>query len=328
MRVNCVSKNCMKLGYEPVRADNVVVFDNAGLPSIMVRFSRMTNKELFGGSDKVNPMFVIGGEVYDEIYISKYLNVIINGKAYSLPMQQPTVNVTHEEAEKACFSKGEGWHLMTAVERGFLANLSLREGTLPHGNTNYGKYHADESETGECFDGYKTLTGSGPATWSHDHTVFGVHDLCGNVWERIRGMRLIDGVLQVAENNDAAMEIDLSAKGTAWKDVMYGGKPVRFDCTDGVRITTEEDIDEDYTGESWEDVSFDFGVAEFLKELALYDGEPSACVYAATEGERLPRCGGNWSGGASAGVFYVNLYNPRSGSNSVIGFRSAFYRKL
>ena len=74
--------------------------------------------------------------------------------------------------------------MMTRAEWGLLANLSLRDGTLPHGNTNYGKYHADSEEKGESIEGSgKTKTGSGPTTWTHNHKVTGVHDLCGNVWE-------------------------------------------------------------------------------------------------------------------------------------------------
>lgn len=38
---------------------------------------------------------------------------------------------------------------------------------------------------------------------------------------------------------------------------------------------------------------------------------------------RLPIAGGNWNNGANAGVFYLNLNNLRSNSNSNIGFRSA-----
>ena len=38
---------------------------------------------------------------------------------------------------------------------------------------------------------------------------------------------------------------------------------------------------------------------------------------------RLPIAGGNWNNGANAGVFNLNLNNPRSNSNSNIGFRSA-----
>ena len=50
--------------------DVVAIYDNAGIPSIMHRFRRITDKELFDGSDKVHPAFIIGGEVYDEIFIS------------------------------------------------------------------------------------------------------------------------------------------------------------------------------------------------------------------------------------------------------------------
>ena len=66
--------------------DVVAIYDNAGIPSIMHRFRRMNDKDLFrGGKDKPHPAFIIGGEVYDEIYISVYQNTMINGKPYSLP---------------------------------------------------------------------------------------------------------------------------------------------------------------------------------------------------------------------------------------------------
>lgn len=309
--------------FEAFREDNVVIFDKAGLPSIMVKFTRNPDKP-------AHPMFVIGKETYDEVYISKYPNVIINGKAYSLPLMQPSVNVTLEDAEKACFDKGEGWHLMTAMERGYIANLCYETGIFPHGNTDGGVYHADPKEKGVTFNGRcKTLTGSGPETWTHDHTVFGIHDLCGNVWEWFRGLRLMDGVLQVAENNDAAMNIDLSENSQNWKPVMDDGKPIRLDCTEGeVTFTTCQDIDTDYDGSRWGDVNFDCEQTQTMKDLGLFPGEPDAYFYADTSGERLPICGGCWLNGSNAGVFYVDLHYPRSDSGSGIGFRSAYYRKL
>ena len=103
-----------------VEHDVVAIYDNAGIPSIMHRFRRVTNKELFGGSDAVHPAFIIGGEVYDEIYISVYENTMINGKPYSLPLQEPVTNITMEDFAQACFSKGEGWHCLTAAEWGLL----------------------------------------------------------------------------------------------------------------------------------------------------------------------------------------------------------------
>lgn len=177
--------------------DVVAIYDNAGIPSIMHRFRRMNDKDLFrGGKDKPHPAFIIGGEVYDEIYISVYQNTMINGKPYSLPYMEPVTDITADKFADACFSKGEGWHCMTAAEWGLLACLSWKNGTLPHGNTRCGKYHADPTECGvNVKDSNKTLTGSGPATWTHDHTPTGVHDLCGNVGEIIRGLRIKDGAL-------------------------------------------------------------------------------------------------------------------------------------
>lgn len=316
-------------GFEPFRADNVVVFDKAGIPSIMIKFSRITNAELFGGSDKPHPAFIIDGEIYDEIYVSKYPNVTINGKAYSLPMQEPTTNVTYDEAQKMCRAKGEGWHLWTAAERGLIANLCAKTGVFPHGNTSFGTYHKDSTEKGvSCQRGGKTITGSGPATWNHDHTPFGVSDLCGNIYEWFAGMRLKDGVLETIPDNNAASNVDMSADSKEWKPLEVEEKPIRINAENGgIKFTTEKS-DVDYDGCEWQDAEFDFEITEEMKELALFPGEAEAYIYADTEGERLPRAGGYWHNGAYAGVFCVHLYSPRSLSGSYLGFRSAYYRKL
>lgn len=313
-----------------VKHEVVAIYDNAGIPSIMHRFTRVTNEELFGGSSKTHGAFIIGGEEYDEIYISVYENCEINGKPYSLPHMKPWTNITNDDAARACFSKGEGWHLLTALEWGLLADTSLKNGTLPHGNTNCGKYHAEPEEQGEAYDGYRTLTGSGPATWTHDHTQEGVHDLCGNIWEMVRGLRLKNGKLQAAKNNDAALDIDLTEEGDDWQDVLDdAGNPVRVSVSDedDITITTEQDIEKDYCGSRWGDVRIECE-SEQLKELALFNGEPEAYFYAdSTEGEYFPFRGGGWSDGASAGVFCTYLSYPRSCVGSSIGFRSAYFKK-
>lgn len=314
-----------------ISSDVVVIYDNAGIPSVMRRFKKVTNKELFGGSDKTNAAFIINGEEYDEIYISVYPNTMINGKPYSLPYTIPVTDITNDEAAKVCFSKGDGWHLLTAAEWGLLANTSKKLGTLPHGNTNNGSYHADDSEKGQRVKSSsgKTLTGSGPSTWTHDHTPEGVHDLCGNVMEMIRGLRIFNGALQAAENNNAAEDIDLTENSHNWKDVTDdSGNDINISVRDDeININTGEEANDDYTGAPWKNVKINCK-SEQLKELALYNGEENAYLYVdSTDGEYFPYRGGSWAGGAYAGVFCTSLSHPRSNSNAALGFRSAYFRK-
>ena len=314
-----------------IEHDVVVIYDNANLPSLMHRFRRTTDAELFGGSQKVHPAFIIGGEIYDEIYISVYQNTMINGKPYSLPMAKPVTDITLEDFEKACFSKGEGWHPMTAQEWGLIANLCAKSGVFPHGNTRYGKYHADENEHGEKYDNNRTLTGSGPVTWTHDHTPTGVHDLCGNVWEWLRGMRVKDGILYQCKDNDAALpETDLSKDGKDWETIKDdNGCVIRCgqDENGNLIFTTREDIEAEYAGDEWEDVNME-AQSETLKELAFYPGEKKAYCYAdGTDGEYCLFRGGNWGDGASAGVFSSGLDYDRSSCNANLGGRSAYFKK-
>ena len=151
--------------------NNVVIFDDRGIPSIMCRFVRPKDTE------EVPAVFKIGDKVADAIYISKYPNIVIDGRAYSMPMADPTVNITFDEAVQACRCKGLGWHLMTAVEYEYLLNQSREKGTMPHGNTDWGKDYYHNEEQGKVSNLGRTYTGTGPVTWNHDHTPYGVSDL-------------------------------------------------------------------------------------------------------------------------------------------------------
>lgn len=68
---------------------------------------------------------------------------------------------------------------------------------------------------------------------------------------------------------------------------------------------------------------------ELAKALLLFPEEPGGDYggdghWIDCAGERLPICGGNWSLGAGAGVFSLNLDNLRSHADGHIGFRSAY----
>ncbi len=336
---DCKKKNVTEvvteLGTSPegVKEDVVAIYDNSGIPSFMRRFTFTRNSELFeGGSTEPHSAFVIDGVDYDEIFISVYPNCNINGKPYSLPGMKPWTNITIEDAERACFSKGDGWHLMTAAEWGLIANICHKSGVFPHGNTNYGQYHGDATEKGiPIEDGSPiTLTGTGPKTWTHDHTVTGVHDLCGNVYEFVRGLRFKDGAIEYIKDNDAALDIDLSENSKNWKRMKdpEDDKVIYVNAAGGVHFTKEKPKKNLWNSCRWKDVDCEFPYTEQMKELAIYPGEPETyCGIDSSEGERLAYRGGYWFYSSDYGVFCLYGVNPRSGSSNSIGFRSAYFKR-
>lgn len=314
---------------------NVVIFDEVtGIPSIMVKFEKPNYKN---GQSKgeVPPMFIIEGREVDAIYISKYPNVVIDGRPYSLPLQDPTTGVTFDKALEICRGKGEGWHLMTAVEWEYILDEARANHTTPRGNTDWGNNYYDKEETGNrkgCGAG-RTLTGSGPVTWNHDRTQYGVSDMCGNVWEWLAGLRLMEGNIEYVPCNNAALNYCNLSKGSEeWKAVEVDGKPVRFEVKDGdIRITAAEKQDEpDYDGVAWEDLEVDLSeIPQVIKDLGLVRKESiedyKAYVWIDTEGERLPFRGSAFRSTSRSGPSALSLNGPRSHSFDDIGFRSAFY---
>ncbi len=138
----------------------------------------------------------------------------------------------------------------------------------------------------------------------------------------------MNGDLQVAENNDAALDIDLGEDSPNWKPVLAGKEIIRISTGDGMSFTTDDvDTEEGWIGSRWGDVKYECEIAEQLRELALFAGEPEAYLFADTDGERFPYRGGGWSYTSGAGVFCAYLSIPRTSAGTGIGFRSAFFRK-
>ena len=313
--------------------NNVVIFDDRGIPSIMCRFERPKD------AAETSAIFKIREHTADAIYISKYPNVIIKGRAYSLPMLDPVANVTFDVAVAACITKGEGWHLMTAVEWEYLLNQSREKDTMPHGNTDYGTDYYHKEEKADCDGcGYgRSKTGSGPATWNHDNAIYGVSDLNGNVWEWLAGLRLLDGAIEYIPNNDAALTgCDLSRNSKEWQQLRTARGPVRVEVEAGEITITDREAAEDYTpdydGTRIADLKIDLQeVPQALKDLGIVpdkraESELKTYVYFdATEGEWLPIRGSAFYSTSNSGASALYLSNPRSYSNGSIGFRSAFY---
>ena len=311
--------------------NNVVIFDDRGIPSIMCRFVRPKDTE------EIPAVFKIGDKVADAIYISKYPNTVIDGRAYSMPMADPTANITFDEAVQACRCKGLGWHLMTAVEYEYLLNQSREKGTMPHGNTDWGKDYYHKDEQGKVSNFGRTYTGTGPVTWNHDHTPYGVSDLNGNVWEWLAGLRIKDGVIEFIPDNKAASPYcDLSKDSAEWQQAETSKGSVRANVECGEITITDavaaDDYEPDYDGVRIEKLEVELSeIPQVLKDLGIIpdkraEEEGKTYVYFdATEGEYMPIRGSAFYSTSLSGPSALGLLSPRSNSNVCIGFRSAFY---
>lgn len=334
---------------------NVVLLDDIGLPSIYVRIPKGKNSELVSGlSENFHPAFSVeSGDAQVEksaFYYSKYHNIIMQNRAYSLAHRDPAAFINFDTARQACEAKGSGFHLATMAEWAYIALWCRKNGTMPRGNNNYGKdvtytyEHGEESSQDSGKTG-RVFTGSGPVTWNHNWQTDGICDLNGNVWEWNGGMRMVDGEIQIIPYNNAALgsDCDQSATSTLWKAIAADGTLVepgtsgtlKWDwvsskiqlTTGALTYTTDTGV-----GGQYKDMTLNSALTaapELAKILLLYPDEPSGDYggdyhWFNPTGERLPICGGSWSYGSSAGVFSLTLGNPRSHAGWDLGFRSAF----
>lgn len=327
---------------------NTVMYDDKGNPSIMVCIPRFNLSDVIDGApDTPHPAFIVDGVVKSEIWISKYQNIVHDKRAYSIPGVDPGYGMNFDQAKEYCANKGEGWHLMTNAEWAAIALWSKKNGTMPRGNNNYGKDHSAPYETGRqtSISNDKTgrvATGSGPATWSHDHTNAGIFDLNGNVREWNDGLKLVNGKIFVHQDNnfntpenldnwvDTGVFIDNTVAGSDEKGGGKIGGDIIFSDERENPMYTGGDVDDHYSYNSttFEDMGAKegFAVPELLKYLAIaptegdHDGDG---IYVRNYGERLPSRGGLWTVSATAGVFNLYLSHRRADSPTHLGFRSA-----
>lgn len=339
----------LKLSIEALSGGkNTVLFDDLGMPSVMVPFPKLKMSDLIaGGSENIHPAFSVDGVEKSVIYVSKYQNIVLNERGYSLPMRDPRASLNFDQAVTYCRNKGKGWSLTPYSLWSAIALWCRKNGTMPRGNNNYGADHAYGHEKGvptyyESGKIARCATGSGPNTWNHNWMPDGIADLNGNVWEWCAGMRLMNGEIQIIPYaNCMAADASMGASSTLWKAIAADGTLVepgsagtlKYNYVSGhIQLTSGDITPEDtWRGDTYQNMTLDSAltVPEIAKALLIYPDEPGGDYggdghYMNNSGERLPGCGGSWYDTSNAGVFSVYLSNPRSNSNAYFGFRSAY----
>lgn len=339
----------LKLSIEALSGGkNTVLFDDLGMPSVMVPFPKLKMSDLIaGGSENIHPAFSVDGVEKSVIYVSKYQNIVLNERGYSLPMRDPRASLNFDQAVTYCRNKGKGWSLTPYSLWSAIALWCRKNGTMPRGNNNYGADHAYGHEKGvptyyESGKIARCATGSGPNTWNHNWMPDGIADLNGNVWEWCAGMRLMNGEIQIIPYaNCMAADASMGASSTLWKAIAADGTLVepgtagtlKYNYVSGhIQLTSGDITPEDtWRGDTYQNMTLDSAltVPEIAKALLIYPDELGGDYggdghYMNNSGERLPRCGGCWDYTSNAGVFLVNLNLPRSYSGASIGFRSAY----
>ena len=310
--------------------ENTVIFDDAGIPSIMVCLPLTRACDLLEGetSDIPHPAFRLGERELPEIWVGKYLTSLCQGIPASLPMAQPQRYRRFDEAAQAARSKGRSWQLMPYQVRMVLALSSLQKGTLPGGNNEKGHDFFSKEEQGELAgDEFLVRTGSGSVRWSHNGTPGGVWDLNGNLNEWEAGLRLVNGEIQI-EDMQALCYDDKpwSEHSSSWQALDTAGQPVTpggaqtlhyEPCPGGIRLMIGPGS-MDMGNCAFQDILMGEGVTSNceLKMWGLVPPNPAekqvlGWRWVFPQGEALPLSGGAYLAVDHAGIFFTGLTKPR-----------------
>jgi hypothetical protein len=344
-----------------------VHYTKSGQPS----YFRWIQKVTLGAIDAslgsgVHPAFIVDGIERDGIWIGMYPGVVKNGELLSLPGVDPTVSQPYTYFVNAARACGAGFHVMTNAEWAAVGLLTAKSGPQPRGNTDWGRAHdatweaarrVDAGTPGSTSGTGRTLTGTGPVTWRHDGTPAGIADIVGNVLEFTPGLRLVDGEIQILDNNNAATA-SLFDDSAPWKAILQDGALVAPGTAGTLKLNSPSASNNDttavnlgaptiatsvtnYTGPAGDsNHSYDYCYTSFaslsaatgvtvpaiMRALALAPLSSPALAGGfgvRNNGLRYPFRGGSWNSGANTGLGALNLILPASSAASNFGARPA-----
>ena len=312
-----------------------VLYDNAGAPSYMAVIPRFTYEDL--GLDAVlgsgvATAFRCNGIEKSEIFIGQYLASVFDFRAVSLPGRAPRAFISYHAAKAACATKGPGWHLMTAHEWAAIALWCKANGTVPRGNTDFGRAHNAQHEAGHVvpLDGLPpewssvTATGSGPATWRHDGTISGISDLVGNLFEWSDLLKTVQGQIYTTQDNYDPGEWDALDHYIAVENIF---DPPQSHIT--LQNTPPTPVTVLQTTPAWTETQKAPGYIEsqLLQRLLISPTEVTAmqgAFGAMNQGTFHALRGGHWATTVDSGLAGLYLAVPAEAEAPFAGFRPAF----
>lgn len=324
---------------------NTVIYDAFGIPSVMVEITAVNCEDLIDGTRMkgTHPAFLYGQYRIRRIWVSKYINCLVEGKTASLPMSEPAYIPNFEVALQSVKGKGPGWMIMPFQLRMAILLQMWKHQMNPTGNTDIGQDYYKRSEIGIQTTTGSVLTGSGPKQWTHNGQTTGIWDLVGNLNEWDCGFRLMNGEIQLIDTVDLLRkDCSFEVNSSYWHALDKNGKRVlpgnpealHFDGHDGaVRITTK--VEEHGLGNcAFRDVSSaeGFEVPELLKMIGLYpahhdEPERIGWRWINTKGEAMPLCGGAFRIMNHSGLFFMGVTKQRDVNYPLSGVRSVYISK-
>ena len=336
-------------------------------PSVVVwRPAHKASYYLEGAGDNFHPAFKAGANMYPGYWAGKYAGPYITSNAKTLLLSLPNfdgkvnaltgaqVDTSYDTSVTYGTAGGNGSHSITNTEWMEIALDCYNSGFQPKGNNYYGRDTGDPA-TPEYYGVPsfwinskigRVLNGSGPLSWFHDGSPWGVWGMNGNFNDITTGFRQKAGEIQVLANNDAALsDCDHSDATGPWKAILQDGSLVepgtegtlKYDALDAITISTS------VTTRTTAQKTNTFGtvvaadgvtipkIAQLLGiapiGTAAQHGSDYIYIRNDAEGtysETVARRGGYWGNYSRSGVFYLFLNYYRSHSNSDYGSRLAF----
>ena len=286
-----------------------------------VAFSKGLSNSSFPGEEYfLFPNWIAGPGIGDAFWVGKYqasrsdATTSSQGTSTILASRKnvcPVTNVAYSTWNTLISNKGSRFHRITNREWSNVILWSLKMGIKITGNC-YGYVNSSyvnidgegTNMTQYPADGYyKTRTGMGPTTWNHNGLEGGIADMCGNVWEATDGLKLVNNVIYIFDND--------TDKNWVSTGVAYSGNLITNSNGTSFGNTLYYPTDSDL----WKEM---IPCNASGKETITAYGDDGTWF---SSGERILYRGGSCDNGSLGGVFAFSVHDDSSLSGWYYGCR-------